>query len=1296
MAVRRRIGRWLLAALGAAIILALVIYLFSVGLDKADKLSSAISGVLAVIAVVASLFWRRRPAAAPPEPAPIQETAPPQAGRGVAYLEDVRQLAPRELLDRGPELAQLATFCADDTSTYWRWVADAWSGKTALLAWFVLHPPENVDVISFFITSRFNPHYNRDAFIEAVTEQVDALIGRTGFEGNRTRHLQARLTEAAGLSHQNGRRLVLVVDGLDEDRGVMIDSETYTIAALLPADPVPGLKLIVAGRPHPPLPAEISQNHPLRLSANVHPLSASSHARANQATAGLELRRLLGDAVGRRVLGLLVAAGGGLTVADLAVLTQQPRHEIRQLLESSASRTFVSRPGRWRRGSENYTFGLAHEELRRETLRSLDPPELDGYRQSLTDWADTVAADAWPPDTPEYLLRGHLGQLTEAGELDRAVVLVSDEARHERMLTLTGGDHAAQVDIAEVARAIQSTERPALGLLAQLALSRERLEVRNSRLPTELPALWVKLGEYEKADALARGISRERDRRAAVEQVTSELIRRGDDRQLERIVRTSADPDQVLQLLTGLLLPAVWARDADRVDALVTRILTVLPSATDERRVYDVMTALARAGGERAEQAQRLIDDPFLGVFALLGRAFAVVREDALAEQLEGQARAMAAEVSEGRRRVAAHRELELAAEFRREVRESAERLKLSPEPQPPPKLQPPSEPQPPSESAPPLPAPAGQHQAVDKPREQLPPSRRRRLKVLAQRADELEHAGDNEAAQALVDEACRITAHLEAHPDDFPEDREYEVYRAVVRLASVSIGTGGPDRAAELATWVQRSVARRAEHPRTVALEELGTALARSGEATRAEAILAAVPDGFRRNWIQRLVFDGALERGDDELAEAVGRRLPESQQPISHLAEVVRFRILHGADGLPLAEDLVGPLTSDRSPPPFAEAEARTAAIVALAADGRYEAAERLNARVADATRRQYTLFRLCLNAVRAGHVDAAERLFEQLEEPAERASILTARLTTMERPEQAGELLTRAIAEAEGITRDRSQIFAWGEVVKAATGANLGEQVAGLVDRMAAKVDTLSDPDRDRALRVLTNAARRLSRHDQAAAALDRITSRIDREMARNDWLAGLAATGDIAQLEDLIAGIENDAERDDAWISAAEVVAAHGGYRQAERFADQSTRGHTHRIRTAIVKAAAEAGDFTFAEAMIGRTHPDDAASYWCVLVEVFGDPADARVLRWLDRAETAAAEIGLVPDRFEALVRVAEVADPERARRVVARALADGPWHVPLPQLVRLDPDGLAKLADVVIDLVARRRSLAGG
>ncbi|WP_037673316.1 hypothetical protein, partial [Streptomyces afghaniensis] len=70
-----------------------------------------------------------------------------------AYWEQVRRIAPPRLVDREEESAELSAFCtADSGPAYAWWRAGAWAGKTALLSWFALHPPQDVRIVPFFIT----------------------------------------------------------------------------------------------------------------------------------------------------------------------------------------------------------------------------------------------------------------------------------------------------------------------------------------------------------------------------------------------------------------------------------------------------------------------------------------------------------------------------------------------------------------------------------------------------------------------------------------------------------------------------------------------------------------------------------------------------------------------------------------------------------------------------------------------------------------------------------------------------------------------------------------------------------------------------------------------------------------------------------------------------------------------------------------------------------------------------------------------------------------------------------------
>ena len=90
-----------------------------------------------------------------------------------AYLEQVEQIFPWRLVGRERELAELAGFCSGAGSeAYAWWQAAAWAGKSALMAWFVLHPPRGVRVVSFFITARYAGQSDRTAFLEVVLEQL--------------------------------------------------------------------------------------------------------------------------------------------------------------------------------------------------------------------------------------------------------------------------------------------------------------------------------------------------------------------------------------------------------------------------------------------------------------------------------------------------------------------------------------------------------------------------------------------------------------------------------------------------------------------------------------------------------------------------------------------------------------------------------------------------------------------------------------------------------------------------------------------------------------------------------------------------------------------------------------------------------------------------------------------------------------------------------------------------------------------------------------------------------------------
>ncbi|MEU5692917.1 hypothetical protein [Actinosynnema sp. NPDC020468] len=437
------------------------------------------------------------------------------------YHRLVATLCPDVLRDRDAELAELAAFCAGPPG-YRCYRAPAWAGKTGLVAWFARQPPEGVRVVPFFVNGRDAAQGTRTAFLDVVIEQLAELLGRSTpvlAEATRTGHLWALLEEAAHVCSARGERLVLLVDGLDEDLGVPAGADPTSIAALLPARPL-DLHVLVTSRPHPPLPDDVPADHPLRDPSVARDLAGSRHAGLRQVVSENEVKRLLGGSdLERDLLGTIVVARGGLTAENLAELTDEPPWRVRAHLTASRGRTFTARVSRWHPSASHYA--LAHDGLHVLTENLLGRKALDAYRDRLHTWADRYRD--WPADTPEYLLDGYARVLLASGDLPRLVALATHRTRQERLLELTGSDTAALTELAAIMTAAED-----LPDLARLAVHRDELVQRNIAVPLELPALWAELGEVRRAVSLALGITDPDRRTAAVGELARVLRKSGD------------------------------------------------------------------------------------------------------------------------------------------------------------------------------------------------------------------------------------------------------------------------------------------------------------------------------------------------------------------------------------------------------------------------------------------------------------------------------------------------------------------------------------------------------------------------------------------------------------------------------------------------------------------------------------------------------------------------------------------------------------------------------------------------
>lgn len=556
----------------------------------------------------------------------------PDVGTGSAgwltrsgYREQVRDIAPRGgIQERESELDELARFCAGPESYLW-WRAAPWAGKSALMSSFVLHPPSGVVPVAFFVTGRLAGQDDAAAYTAAVLAQLGELLdrpvpARLG-PAERDALRRAWLAEAGEHCQRAGRQLVLVVDGLDEDRGP--GRGQPSIASLLPKNAGPAVKVIVAAREQPVMPPDIPADHPLREQHHVRPLAVSAHARAIQDAAERDLQDLLhGAAEQRDLLGLVAAAGGGLTRRDLEELTGLAPYQIGATLHGVTGRTFTTRVSAWDaarlRPETVPVYLLAHENLQTAAVDQLGRERMRGYRERLHAWADTYRAAGWPRESPLYLLQGYHRMLDDTGDLLRLLAYTTDRARHNRMLDQSGGDVAALAEVSAARAAFVAQESIDLGPVLMLAYHQDELSFRNVFLPATLPAVWALLGDDTRAEALAYEWSR-------MLVLARVLTNAGQFTRAANVARAVlaepiAAPEFKVLALTTLAVASAGAEHAQGVAALLAEAHALTDRMAADLRQAQALAHLVRASALTGHNDQVVT---FISRIEAIARAFA-------------------------------------------------------------------------------------------------------------------------------------------------------------------------------------------------------------------------------------------------------------------------------------------------------------------------------------------------------------------------------------------------------------------------------------------------------------------------------------------------------------------------------------------------------------------------------------------------------------------------------------------------------------------------------------------------
>ncbi|MFI5845691.1 hypothetical protein ACIA8K_38910 [Catenuloplanes sp. NPDC051500] len=1192
------------------------------------------------------------------------------------YTGRISQLAPLTLVSREVELRELARWCTHADETYVRWQAGPRAGKSGLMSWLVLHPPPGVWMLSFFVTARHAGQADNTAFIDALLDQLAALTGEPSPSSAapvaREGAFHRLLEKAALLAVRKGHRLVLLVDGADEDCGGAPGSGLPSIASCLPKRPPRGLQVLVAARPDPPMPVDVDHDHPLR-SCRVRTLDTSPHARRIVELAEAEIDEILSterarhDGLGYEVLGLVAASGGGLSSRDLRQLTGQAPFALDALLRGMTGRTIARRGGR---PDTEQVFLFTHETLQVKAVERLGADILAVFRGRIHDWASGFQQRGWPPETPTYLLHGYPSLLRERGDLPRLADLATDPARHDRLLAVTGGDAVALAENAAAHALLCRRPDPDLLTALRLAWHRDGLAGRNADVPDLLPAVWAALGQHQRAGALARSLTDPVQRAYALSRLADVAVAGGGGPATADLVAEAVavadhitDLDRQSDTLTRLAVTTVVAGDYDGAERIARTVADVDRRAlalTDVAMIVEAAGHHDRAGrivgdlGDPISRAQAWMRLARIGVAA--GR---YDRAAACAMQAESlinpQPGTLWKAKTLGRLAV-------MATETGRHDRAGVLLVRAED-------------------------VRAGLDTA------NVPQSLSGLIGLLGEAAV----AG---YWQRVIDLAVRVEARIQSLQP---------VQRATLltELALTFLRAGDRDRAAELIGQAETQ-ARAIDFPpfQSPALAAVSEAVALIDGITRAEVLVRAIADPSHQNRALVRLTTMTAASGDWDTGERIAGAISDPGWHALALARMAQAAVGAGhleqaAAYATEAEILARSVRRQRR-----DAVAATGVAAAVAALARYAQAEAIADAITNRDKRIRTLAGLAEAADTDGDVGTTARLIAKAAADAHAGAgdaeatferlIVLVKTALAVRDDRAGQLAETAEASAGGVLGSYGQLWALVRLAEVTAAGGVHATPASLIDRATELAQAETDPyDQARAAERLARTAMVLGSFDQAEAMVLSITDQDRYPAAVAGLAAEAAACGQHAMSARLAtearttAHLTNDPyERAATSTSLAMSAARLGRHDQMDdviaqaqtytRSIDNPDLRSVALIELLGVAIAAERLDQ--AEALIGGiVIPNDRAEALSTLA------AALTAAHQHDRAAAVARSI-IDPDRqAAALTCLADVLEPRQAADLLIEALAVGPWPGILPSIARVDAATLLAFVDEVWD-----------
>lgn len=304
-----------------------------------------------------------------------------------------------ELLGRQGELDALSSLI--DSGGYVVLEGEPWSGKTCLTVHLAdSFRAQGADVLQFHVVSGSQDTAS-DALAALNTQLLDILDEDGGVPipvRDQARQFEALWAAAVTRAEQSDRRLLLIVDGIDEQH------PDHRVAGYLPVVCERPASVLVATRPSPDFNVDVPWHHVLHRVPRSHrfTLSVSPHATVSKREAEDEIDRFLSSEDPRRTdaIGFLAYARGLLSHQELSELLGCNVGRVRVLMRGFARHLRRTSDGQ---GDDRFEFG--HVELARRAQAWFGPNGEDRFTQRLLDWSRAYEQQGWPDTTPWYLVR---------------------------------------------------------------------------------------------------------------------------------------------------------------------------------------------------------------------------------------------------------------------------------------------------------------------------------------------------------------------------------------------------------------------------------------------------------------------------------------------------------------------------------------------------------------------------------------------------------------------------------------------------------------------------------------------------------------------------------------------------------------------------------------------------------------------------------------------------------------------------------------------------------------------------